>query len=230
MAESAVGITYETVDVFTDAAFGGNPLAVVFGCERLSTKAMLSITKEFGYSETTFVLPPTLPSATAKVRIFTPEEELPFAGHPNVGTATALARRGQVFGKAVGDELVLEQPAGLVTLRLLRQQGSSDGGRGQVCGAELTAPQPYTSTGVIGAEVAAECLGLNPADVYTTLHPPQLHPLVLRSASSSWQVWRHCRGRAPAPSGALHSTAAARTPRTSERSCATSATAAAAAR
>ena len=65
-------LTYETVDVFTDAAFGGNPLAVVFGGEALSTEAMQAITSEFNYAETTFVLPPADPANTARVRIFTP--------------------------------------------------------------------------------------------------------------------------------------------------------------
>jgi len=92
-------LTYETVDVFTDAAFGGNPLAVVFGGEKLSTEAMQAVAREFNYSETTFVLPPKDPAHTAQVRIFTPTQEVPFAGHPNVGTATVLAWRGRCLSE-----------------------------------------------------------------------------------------------------------------------------------
>ena len=82
-----------TVDVFTDRQFGGNPLAVVTDAQGLSTEQMQSIAAEFNLAETTFVLPPKDPAHTAEVRIFTPKAEMPFAGHPNVGTAFVLARR-----------------------------------------------------------------------------------------------------------------------------------------
>src|SRR5438876_8468258 len=80
-----------TVDVFTDRAFGGNPLAVVLDAGGLSTEQMQAVATEFNYSETTFVLPPADPANDAQVRIFTVNRELPFAGHPNVGTAFVLA-------------------------------------------------------------------------------------------------------------------------------------------
>jgi trans-2,3-dihydro-3-hydroxyanthranilate isomerase len=83
---------YITVDVFTDRAFGGNPLAVVLDAQGLTTAQMQAIAIEFNYSETTFVLPPREAGHDAEVRIFTPVRELPFAGHPNVGTAFVLAR------------------------------------------------------------------------------------------------------------------------------------------
>ena len=82
---------YITVDVFTDRAFGGNPLAVVLDAGGLSTAQMQAIASEFNYSETTFVLPPQGRAHDAQVRIFTVRSELPFAGHPNVGTAFVLA-------------------------------------------------------------------------------------------------------------------------------------------
>jgi trans-2,3-dihydro-3-hydroxyanthranilate isomerase len=82
---------YITVDVFTDRAFGGNPLAVVLDAGGLSTAQMQAIATEFNYSETTFVLPPRDGANDAQVRIFTVTSELPFAGHPNVGTAYVLA-------------------------------------------------------------------------------------------------------------------------------------------
>ena len=84
---------YITVDVFTNRAFGGNPLAVVLDAGGLSTAQMQAIASEFNYSETTFVLPPRDAAHDAQVRIFTVNREIPFAGHPNVGTAYVLATR-----------------------------------------------------------------------------------------------------------------------------------------
>jgi hypothetical protein len=82
---------YVTVNVFTDRRFGGNPLAVLPDARGLSDADMQKIAREFNYSETTFILPPDNPKHTARVRIFTPACELPFAGHPNVGTGYVLA-------------------------------------------------------------------------------------------------------------------------------------------
>src|SRR5277367_5636229 len=87
---------YLTVDVFTDRTFGGNPLAVFPDASEIPPALMQQIAREFNYSETTFVLPPTNPSHAAHVRIFTPGGELPFAGHPTVGTAHVLAVIGAV--------------------------------------------------------------------------------------------------------------------------------------
>lgn len=86
---------YETVDVFTAERFGGNPLAVVPDARGLSDAQMQALAAEFNYSESTFVLPPDDPANDARVRIFTRTREVPFAGHPNVGTAYVLARRGR---------------------------------------------------------------------------------------------------------------------------------------
>src|SRR5579871_1646013 len=98
------------VDVFTRTRFAGNPLAVVLDAEGLSGEQMQAIAREFNYSETTFVLPPDDPAHTAKVRIFTPGIELPFAGHPNVGTAYILARHRP----GLPEILLFEEKAGLV--------------------------------------------------------------------------------------------------------------------
>ncbi|SCL26767.1 trans-2,3-dihydro-3-hydroxyanthranilate isomerase [Micromonospora nigra] len=87
-------LSYEIVDVFTDRPFAGNPLAVVFGAEGLATGQMQALALEFNLSETVFVLPPTQVGATYRARIFTPVEELPFAGHPSVGAAVTASRRG----------------------------------------------------------------------------------------------------------------------------------------
>ena len=97
---------YVTVDVFTERPFGGNPLAVVLDAEGLTSAQMQSIATEFNYSETTFVLPARELGHTAHVRIFTPKIEVPFAGHPNVGTAVVLAREWEADGRAHVDRFV----------------------------------------------------------------------------------------------------------------------------
>ena len=84
-------LEFVTVDVFTSEIFGGNPLAVFFAAEHLRDQQMQQIAREMNYSETTFVLPPVDAANTANIRIFTPVNELPFAGHPNVGTGYVLA-------------------------------------------------------------------------------------------------------------------------------------------
>ncbi|MCP1843427.1 trans-2,3-dihydro-3-hydroxyanthranilate isomerase [Bradyrhizobium sp. USDA 4524] len=154
---------YITVDVFTDRAFGGNPLGVVLDAEGLSTEAMQAIATEFNYSETTFVLPPQDKANDAQVRIFTVRSEIPFAGHPNVGTAFVLASRA---AKAPA-RLRFEEKAGLVPVEIL-----SDGGN--VIGAELTAPQALQRTNEVSAAAAAACLSLTAADVKTDRHAPQV--------------------------------------------------------
>ncbi|NJP35609.1 PhzF family phenazine biosynthesis protein [Micromonospora thermarum] len=90
-------LAYEIVDVFTDRPFAGNPLAVVFGADGLATEQMQALALEFNLSETVFVLPPSQAGATYRARIFTPVDELPFAGHPSVGAAVTASRRG-LFG------------------------------------------------------------------------------------------------------------------------------------
>lgn len=96
MATPDLTLPYDVVDVFTDRPFAGNPLAVVHGAEALSTAQLQSIAREFNLSETTFPLPSTVDGADYRVRIFTPAAELPFAGHPSVGTAWVLARAGRI--------------------------------------------------------------------------------------------------------------------------------------
>jgi trans-2,3-dihydro-3-hydroxyanthranilate isomerase len=155
-------LEFVTVDVFTDRRFGGNPLAVVLGGAELTTAQMQSIAAEFNLSETTFVLPPREASHAAEVRIFTPKAELPFAGHPNVGTAFVLAGRA---GGAVGDRLVFEEKAGLVAMELLK-----DGAR--VVGARLTAPQPLSRGADVAADVVAAACSIAADDIETRRHMP----------------------------------------------------------
>src|SRR2546429_7540830 len=87
-----------TVDVFTDRQFGGNQLAVFLDPAGLSDAEMQAIAREMNLSETTFVLPPTQPECVARVRIFRPSSELPFAGHPTVGTAWVMSSRALAPG------------------------------------------------------------------------------------------------------------------------------------
>jgi trans-2,3-dihydro-3-hydroxyanthranilate isomerase len=158
-------LEFVTVDVFTERRFGGNPLAVVFNGDGLSTGQMQSIAGEFNLSETTFVLPPKEAAHTAEVRIFTPRAELPFAGHPNVGTAFVLADRGGVFGRPIGDRVVFEEKAGLVPLEFLLEGTTT-------VGARLTAPQPLARGKDIPAEVVAAACSIAVADIETRHHLP----------------------------------------------------------
>jgi len=154
---------YVTVDVFTDRAFGGNPLAVVLDAGGLSTAQMQAIASEFNYAETTFVLPPRDPSHDAQVRIFTVNKELPFAGHPNVGTAFVLATQAT----KPPARLLFEEGAGLVPVEILTKEG-------RAVGAELTAPQPLEQLTQFSAEQAAAVVSLSSADIRTDRHPPQI--------------------------------------------------------
>jgi trans-2,3-dihydro-3-hydroxyanthranilate isomerase len=104
-------VAYEIVDVFTDRPFAGNPLAVVFEAEGLAKDQMQALAREFNLSESVFVLPPEV-GGTYRARIFTPETELPFAGHPSVGAAVTAVRRGL----AAPGRLIQECGAGLLSL------------------------------------------------------------------------------------------------------------------
>src|ERR1700681_3539609 len=152
---------YITVDVFTDRAFGGNPLAVVLDAGGLSTAQMQAIASEFNYSETTFVLPPQDPTHDAQVRIFTVNSEIPFAGHPNVGTAFVLATQAA----RPPARLKFEEKAGLVPVEILNEEG-------RPVGAELTAPQRLSKLTQFNAEQAADSISLSSADIRTDRHPP----------------------------------------------------------
>lgn len=158
-------LPYMTLDVFTDQRFGGNPLAVVFDADGLSSKEMQTLAREFGYSETTFVLRPSELKNTAEVRIFTPSYEMPFAGHPNVGTAVALAIQGRLpQGPGGLLEARFEEKAGLVPLTVsLESYGGS---------ARLTSPKDFTILGEQEAALIARMAGLPEADILTARHKP----------------------------------------------------------
>lgn len=117
---------YFTADIFTSTRFGGNQLAVLPDARGLTDEQMLAITREFNYSESTFVFPPDDPAHTRRVRIFTPGGEIPFAGHPTVGTAFVLASIGEV--PLTGDEtrIVLEEKVGPVPVLIRGRNGQPE--------------------------------------------------------------------------------------------------------
>ena len=107
-------LAYEVVDVFTDRAFAGNPLAVVLDADELSTEQLQSIAREFNLSETSFPMKSDADGADYKLRIFTPAQELPFAGHPSIGAADVMLRLGRVSAGTV----VQSCGAGLLPLQV----------------------------------------------------------------------------------------------------------------
>jgi len=116
---------FVTADVFTATKGAGNPLAVVLDCVGLTDAQMQMIAREFNISETTFVFPPKAPDQAAFVRIFTPARELPFAGHPMIGTAVVLAQRHKSQKGAPLNRMVLEVPAGLVEIEVSGDQSGT---------------------------------------------------------------------------------------------------------
>ena len=157
---------FATLDVFTDTAFAGNPLAVVIEADGLDTAQMLRLTREFNLSETIFVMAPRDPAHRARVRIFCPGSELPFAGHPTVGCAIHLACLDQPEGDFTR-ALVLEEEAGLVPVTVTRQGGSVS--------ARFTAPVlPQAARAGHAPEVRdlAAALGLAEADIGLPGHAP----------------------------------------------------------
>ena len=159
-------LEFETVDVFADQQFGGNPLAVIVDAQGLSAVQMQSIAAEFNLSETTFVLPPQTTEHTAQVRIFTPYAEMPFAGHPNVGTAFVLARRAEQQGRPIdGDVMIFEEVAGLVRMEIQREDST-------VTGARLASPTALEIGDTVSTEIVAEACGLSVDDIDTEQHEP----------------------------------------------------------
>jgi trans-2,3-dihydro-3-hydroxyanthranilate isomerase len=155
---------YFICDVFTDTRFGGNQLAVLPEAAGLTDRQMQQVAREFNFAESTFVLPAEH-GHTRRVRIFTPVREVPFAGHPNVGTAFALATAG-LLGPIDGPLTVtFEELAGLVPVGIDR----SDTGRLR---CELRAPEPLSRGRTVPAARAAEALGLDAAEIVTRTHEP----------------------------------------------------------
>lgn len=153
---------FVTVNVFTDRRFTGNPLAVLPDAQGLSDAEMQTIAAEFNFSETSFVLPPDNPEHHARVRIFTPKAELPFAGHPNVGTGYVLARRA----RKAPEHFVFEEPAGLVRVHVLR------GTDGVIFGARVAAPHSLMIGDAVPVAATAACASLPESAIATEAHTP----------------------------------------------------------
>lgn len=157
---------FYTCDVFTDARFGGNPLAVLPEAAGLSDRQMQQIAREFNFSESTFVLPP-IAGGTRRVRIFTPHAEVPFAGHPNVGTAFVLAASGVLgpFGETLS--IVFEEEAGVVPIAIERRADGS-------LWCELSAPEKLSLGAVAAPGIVAEAVSLAADDIRSDTHPPRV--------------------------------------------------------
>ncbi len=154
--------SFVTVDVFTDSRFGGNQLAVFPDARGLNDAEMQSLAAEFNLSETTFVLPPDDPAHTARVRIFNRTHEMPFAGHPNVGTGYVLAEQCRDRNGV----LLFEEMAGLVEVKIERDAA------GKTTGATIAAPQPLSLGIELSAAEIAEAAGIAHAEVVVTAHKP----------------------------------------------------------
>jgi len=146
--------SYLVYDVFTDTAFAGNPLAVIPDARGLPEGSLQRIAREFNFSETTFVYPPDNETHTAKVRIFTPTMEIPFAGHPTIGTAIALRDMGHQ------GEMVLELGVGPIPCRF---EGDK---------ALFTTHVPLEIAAEPEIELVARCLGLSTDAIATSTHLP----------------------------------------------------------
>lgn len=152
---------FYTADVFCDRIFGGNPLAVFPDATGLSDRQMQQVAAEFNYSETVFVLPPQTPQGTRKLRIFTPKTELPFAGHPTVGTAFVLATIADIPLTGAETKIIFEEGVGLIPVTIYAQDGKP-------ISAELTAAQlPQFSSDIPSIKDIADILSINPATILT---------------------------------------------------------------
>ncbi|MEL6570407.1 MAG: PhzF family phenazine biosynthesis protein [Pseudomonadota bacterium] len=145
---------FAVYDVFTDHAFGGNQLAVILDATGLPEEQLQKIAREFNFSETTFVYPPSDPAHTAQVRIFTPTMEIPFAGHPTIGTAVALHDRG------AAQNMVLELGIGPISCRV----------DGTIAQFVTTAALEVLATPSVA--LCAKCIDLDPSAILTTTHTP----------------------------------------------------------
>ena len=153
-----------TCDVFTEARFGGNPLAVLPEADGLNAAQMQRIAREFNYSETAFVLSPER-GHTRRVRIFTPTREVPFAGHPNIGTAFTLAHEGALGIISSSTTVTFEEQAGLVEILI---EPATNG----ALWCELAAPEPLAIGQQVPAEVIAEALSLDVDHASQAVHRP----------------------------------------------------------
>ena len=164
-----MALTYHILDVFTERPFGGNPLAVVLEADRLTPADMQMVAREFNLSETVFVLKPTSPGHTARIRIFTPSREIPFAGHPTLGTAILLADlRTQIVNGESDAIIALEEEIGSVRVGVRLRAGHAAYGEFDAPKTTITPeelPQP---------EEISAAIGLIPTEVGFENHKPML--------------------------------------------------------
>ncbi|NDR59105.1 PhzF family phenazine biosynthesis protein [Aliiruegeria sabulilitoris] len=157
-------LPFHTLDVFTDTPYRGNPLAVVLEADGLSTAQMQAMAREFNLSETIFVMAPKDPANTARVRIFFPTAEIPFAGHPTLGCAALLATLRNGEGDFT-DKITLEEEAGLVPVELVRKDGLVTG--------RFRAPVlPHAHPGAAPLGLLARSLGLPEEKIGFSSHQP----------------------------------------------------------
>lgn len=191
-----MSLPYYVLDVFTERAYAGNPLAVVLDADALPPRQMQRIAREFNLSETVFVQKPTCEEALARARIFTPSRELPFAGHPTVGTAYLLAELGLA---PQGEEVsfVLDEAVGTVPVRVLRRKGSPPFAQLSVVQLPLygpDAPPPPLLARVLGVEpqdVLQEPVGPRMVSCgLPYLLVPLRSPEVLSSVELNEPLWR----------------------------------------
>lgn len=160
-------VRFTTADVFTSTPFTGNQLAVLPDARAIPEELLLPIAREFNYSETTFVYPPENPAHTRRVRIFTPGAEVPFAGHPTIGTAVVLAAMGEI--PLSGDEtrIVLEEKVGPVPVMIRARNGVVSGAQLSVAKLPEVGPPPPART------TLAELLSLEPSQLLGGPNGPQ---------------------------------------------------------
>ncbi|MBC7844544.1 MAG: PhzF family phenazine biosynthesis protein [Gemmatimonadaceae bacterium] len=158
MSDDVQFVHYFTLDVFTDQRFGGNPLAVIRDARGLTSEQMLQVTREFNYSESTFVLPAETPDTTKRVRIFTPGGEVPFAGHPTIGTAIALVFTGDAPSDGDSVRVVLGENVGPVPVQVRLVDGVP-------VWAQLSTAVMPTEQPPMDRAVVADMLGLSLADL-----------------------------------------------------------------
>lgn len=166
---AAMALNYHILDVFTERAFGGNPLAVVLEADRLTLAEMQAIAREFNLSETVFVMKATAPGHTARIRIFTPTREIPFAGHPTLGAAILLAELRVQNVNGESDAIIaLEEEVGSVRVGVRLRTGAPAFGEFD---APKIATQPEELT---QPEEISAALGLIPSEIGFENHKPML--------------------------------------------------------
>jgi len=161
-----MGHSFHTLDVFTKTRFSGNPLAVVLDADDLDETSMQAIAMEFNLSETVFVMGPENPAHTAKLRIFTPARELPFAGHPTIGTAVLLAELKYASDTEQEAIIVLEEAVGAVRVGVVLKPG-------EAAYAEFDLPSPPKALeGPGDRDAVARAIGLSGSDIGFDNHKP----------------------------------------------------------